>query len=86
MSKLIPWTTWVQRYVGKTIFAIRFHEQANMLELDFTDGSPTLGLPLAGRRRSPLRPRNAIHINRVWFPLPRSEHSPIDGIGWRLLR
>jgi hypothetical protein len=50
MSKLIPWETWVQRYVGKTVSAIRLHQGANMLELDFVDGSPALGLPLAGQR------------------------------------
>jgi transposase InsO family protein len=38
------------------------------------------------RRRSSLRPGNAVHINRVWLPLPGSEHPPFDGLGRGLLR
>jgi hypothetical protein len=51
MANLIAWETWVQRYVGKAISEIRFHEDANMLEIGFAGGGPTLDLPLAGKRK-----------------------------------
>jgi transposase InsO family protein len=38
------------------------------------------------RRRSSLRPGNAVYLNRVWITLPRGEHPSVDGIGGGLLR